>query len=320
MSRARYEGAVRYVRPRWLRRLKAKPEYIATEMVNLTPESVGKFLETYGRRLAFCSHGPQPSSLPPYMVVSPDALAAAPPGVINPETMDARESDPETGESIPGTRRELKKWKSPIVDAKTKMPRKAYDWLKTIRKGREDAEKHSEEVALLNWAELLRGMWTPRKSAKACQAIEQIFAAERLSVRSKKQVGVACSKVPEAGFYTITDKHGNTMSGQGLHGSHEVGMVIRRTEKELLPEPSAIQITPRGFALKSRDLFDTLAWTILDASRRGFLRRCKNRCSAPLFVTTAKRPGQDYCYKCGGIEADRRRKREWASKQRRRKA
>jgi hypothetical protein len=235
-----------------LERLKTPPERIATELVNLTSESVGKFLRTHGHRLAFCASNPQqPSVLSPYEVV-------------NPETMDRRESDPETGEPIPGTKRELKKWKGPTIPT-SGMPRDTRDQLKAIRESRRKIEKRREEDALLKWVALLRGMWTPRTSAAACQAIEQIFSAERLHTGS-------------------------------------------------LPERPAVQITRRGLSVESRDLLDTVAWTILEAATRGWLRCCKNRCPAPLFV--ALKPGQHYCFKCGGVEAERRRKREWARRRR----
>ena len=247
--------------------MRQRPEQIASELVNLDVENVEKFLRTYGYRFAFCARakpsGSKQAKLS-YVVVSAEALAAAPPGPIKPDAIDRRRHDPETGAPISGTTREPKRWKA--ATSEKPLPREAYHWLRSVRQGRENIERRNEASTLLNWATLLRGMWTHRESEVACQAIGQIFAPDRIRTGG-------------------------------------------------LPERSAIQVTASdGLTFKSRDLLDTMAWTILEAARRGWLRRCKQSCSRPLFV--AYQPGQDYCYNCGGIHARRRSKLKWASKHR----
>jgi hypothetical protein len=252
------------------RRPKVRPERIATELVNLTPKSIGGFLKTYGYRLAFRTHNPEALALPSHVVVTYGSLAAAPAGPVNPETLDTREYDAQTGEPIPDKKRELRKWKPPRLDQGMEMRRETYDQLKAIRAARESREKRSEELALLKWAELLRGMWTRSETADALRAIEQIFAAERPAMwdeNLKQWIGTFNLERP------------------------------------------AVQIARGGYPFVARDLLDALAWMILEASKRGFLRRCENKsCSAP-FV--AAHPKQRYCYGGCSKEAKKQSKLKW---------
>jgi hypothetical protein len=274
-----------------LRRLKRRPKEIAGELVNLTPERAGAFLQTHRWRLLFPASETKPRL--------PD---------------NTREPDPETGEPIPGTRPTLKTWKQPepmkakeadtkpqrcndckkitrhvLVDVEDKeVPDKFYHLyicescrntrMQNARNASAEISKRDEEVTLLKWAALLAGMWTQSKGPQVYEAMEQIFAAERPAVWNEN---------------------------------------LQRWSGTLPLERPAIRITRSGFPFERRDLLDTLAWTILEASKCGFLRQCKSGCATPLFVATSAT--QDYCSKCS-VNREKQRNAEWAKKDRARKA
>jgi hypothetical protein len=316
-----------------VRNLKERPEEIASKFVQLTPETVGAFLQKYRWRILLpardsdATKSPLPSNArvlnPDTIQWDVDASGKDAPGQFQ---GDERETDPGTGEPIPGTRRTLKTWMPPktmqairleaeakaarlgargeavevsevplrpckkcgkptrhilmdVEDEKTHQFHRLYVCepcrnarMQDIRDRRTEISKRQEETTLLKWSALLAGMWTREGASEARLACEDIFAAERPAVWNEN---------------------------------------LQQWSRTLTLECSAIRIAQDGLRFERRDLLDVIAWTILEASRRGFLRQCK--CSV-IFVAYSST--HTYCCSAWRREVDRRNKRRWAQKSR----